>query len=132
MHGAPHTALALAAGQPLAGEHDVPAQCLAAVFGLEVQVHQVQGGVLHLPRKVTDELAAQNDQKIVHIVVDVRFDGICALQLLHKGVQLLCGIVALVHLVPELTGKVGGGVDVFGLGDQLVIRLHSSPYTFTI
>ena len=49
-----------------------------------------------------------------------------------KGVQLLCGVIALVHLVPELAGKVGGGVDVFGLGDQLVIRLHSSPYTFTI
>ena len=40
--------------------------------------------------------------------------------------------IALVHLMPEFTGKVGGGVDVFGLGDQLVIRIHSSPYTFTI
>ena len=132
MHGAPHTALALAAGQPLAGEHDVPAQCLAAVFGPEVQVHQMQGGVLHLPRKVADGLAAQNHEEVVHIVVDVLLNGIGALQLFHKGVQLLCGVIALVHLMPEFTGKVGGGVDIFGLGDQLVIRLHSSPYTFTI
>ena len=132
MHGAPYAALAFAPGQPLTGEHDVPAQCLAAVFGLEVQVHQVQGGVLHLPCKVTDGLAAQNHEEVVHIVVDVLLNGVGALQLFHKGVQLFCGVIALVHLVPELAGKVGGGVDIFGFGDQLVIRLHSSPYTFTI
>ena len=73
------------------------------------------------------ENTAQNDQKIVHIVVDVRFDGVCALQLLHKGVQLLCGIVALVHLVPELAGEVGSGVDIFGFCHKFVIGFHSSP-----
>ena len=95
-------------------------------------MHQVQGGVLHLPRKVADELAPQKHQKIVHIVVDVLFNGVSALQLLHKGVQLLCGVVALVDLVPQLAGKVGGVVDVFGLCDQLVIRLHKTPYTLTM
>ena len=95
-------------------------------------MHQVQGGVLHLPRKVADELSAQKHQKIVHVVVDVRFNGVGALQLLHEGVQLLGGVVALVDLVPQLAGKVGGVVDVFGLCDQLVIRLHKTPYTLTM
>ena len=95
-------------------------------------MHQVQGGVLHLPGKVADGLAAQHHQKIVHIVVDVFLNGVGALQLLHKGVQLLCGVVALVDLVPQFAGKVGGVVDVFGLCDQLVIRLHKTPYTLTM
>ena len=132
MDGAPHQAFALALGQPLAGLHDIPADGFAAVFRLEVQVHQVQGGVLHLPRKVADELAPQKHQKIVHVIVDILFNGVGALQLLHKGVQLLGGVVALVDLVPQLAGKVGGVVDVFGLCDQLVIRLHKTPYTLTM
>ena len=127
MHGAPHAALALAPGQTLAGKHDVAADGLAAVLRPEVQVHQVQGGVLHLPGKVADGLAAQHHEEVVHIVVDVFLNGVGALQLLHKGIQLLCRVIALVDLVPELAGEVGGGVDIFGLGDQLVIRLHSSP-----
>jgi len=102
--GAPHAALALAPGQPLAGQHDVPAQCLAAVLGLEVEVHQVQGGVLHLPGKVADGLAAQHHEEVVHIVVDVFLNGVGALQLLHKGVQLLCRVIALVNFVPQLAG----------------------------
>ena len=73
-------------------------------------MHQVQGGVLHLPRKVADELAPQKHQKIVHVIVDVRFNGVGALQLLHKGVQLLWGVVALVDLVPQFAGKVGDKV----------------------
>ena len=49
------------------------------------------------------------------------------LDALDAGVQLLCWEVALVDLVPELTGEVGGHVDVFGLGDQLIIGFHSPP-----
>ena len=90
-------------------------------------MHQVQGGVLHLPGKVADVLAAQHDEKIVHVVVDVGLDGFGALQLLHQSVQLLAGVIAFVDLVPDLAGKVGGGVDVFGLGDQFVIGFHSAP-----
>ena len=127
MHGAPHAALALAPGQTLAGKHDVAADGLAAVLRPEVQVHQMQGGVLHLPGKVADVLAAQHDEKIVHVVVDVGLDGFGALQLLHQSVQLLAGVIAFVDLVPDLAGKVGGGVDVFGLGDQFVIGFHSAP-----
>ena len=42
----------------------------------------------------------------------ILFNGVGALQLLHKGVQLLCGVVALVDLVPQFAGKVGGVVDL--------------------
>ena len=90
-------------------------------------MEQVERGVLHLPCKVADELAAEEDEEVVHIVVDVLLDGIGALEALDEGVQLLCGEAALVDLVPELTGEVGGHVDVFGLGDQLVIGFHSPP-----
>ena len=61
------------------------------------------------------------------IVVDVLFNRVGALQVLDEGVQLLCGEIAFVDLVPDLAGKVGGHVDVFGLGDQLVIGFHSPP-----
>ena len=50
-----------------------------------------------------------------------------ALQRLHQRVQLLRRVIALVDLVPELAGEVGGHVDIFGLCDQLVIGFHSSP-----
>ena len=87
----------------------------------------MQGGVLHLPGKVADELVAQKDEEVVHIAVDVLFDGVGALQRLHQRIQLLCRVIALVDLVPELAGEVGGHVDIFGLCDQLVIGFHSSP-----
>ena len=90
-------------------------------------MEQVERGVFHLPRKIADELAAEEDEEVVHIVVDVLLDGVGALDALDEGVQLLCWEVALVDLVPELTGEVGGHVDVFGLGDQLIIGFHSPP-----
>lgn len=70
---------------------------------------------------------AHSDEEVVYIVVDVLFDSVGALQTVHEGVQLLCGEIAFVDLVPDLAGKVGGHVDVFGLGDQLVIGFHSPP-----
>lgn len=45
VHLAAHPAPAFAPGQTLAGEQDVPAQRLAAVGGLQVEMQQVQGGV---------------------------------------------------------------------------------------
>ena len=75
---------------------------------------------------------AVQDGSLVMGNLMLRFNGVGALQFLHKGVQLLCGVVALVDLVPQLAGKVGGVVDVFGLCDQLVIRLHKTPYTLTM
>ena len=90
-------------------------------------MEQVERGVFHLPRKIADELAAEEDEEVVHIVVDVLFNRVGALQVLDESVQLLCWEVALVDLVPELTGEVGGHVDVFGLGDQLIIGFHSPP-----
>ena len=124
---APDAAPAFAPGQTLAGRHDVPADGLAAVFGLEVEVEQMERSVLHLPCKVADEAAAEEDEEVVHIVVDVLFNSVGALQVLDEGVQLLCGKIAFVDLVPDLAGKVGGHVDIFGLGDQLVIGFHSPP-----
>ena len=124
---APDAAPAFAPGQTLAGRHDVPADGLAAVFGLEVEVEQMERSVLHLPCEVADEAAAEEDEEVVYIVVDVLFDSVGALQTVHESVQLLCGEIAFVDLVPDLAGKVGGHVDVFGLGDQLVIGFHSPP-----
>ena len=87
----------------------------------------MERSVLHLPCEVADEAAAEEDEEVVHIVVDVLFDRVGALQVLDEGVQLLCREIAFVDLVPDLAGKVGGHVDVFGLGDQLVIGFHSPP-----
>ena len=95
-------------------------------------MEQVQSRILHLPGKVADGLAAQHHEEIVHIVVDIRLNGIGALQRFHQCVQLLCRVIALVDLVPDLTGKVSVGVNVFGLCDQLVIGFHSAPYAYTI
>ena len=92
----------------------------------------MERSVLHLPCKVADEAAAEEDEEVVYIVVDVLFDSVGALQVLDEGVQLLCGEIAFVDLVPDLAGKVGGHVDIFGLGDQLVIGFHSAPYAYTI
>ena len=87
----------------------------------------MERSVLHLPCEVADEAAAEEDEEVVHIIVDVLFDRVGALQTVHESVQLLCGEIAFVDLVPDLAGKVGGHVDVFGLGDQLVIGFHSPP-----
>ena len=85
MHLAVQAAPALTPGQTLAGGQDIPAQCLAPVLGPEVEVEQVQGRVLHLPGKVADGLAAQHHEEIVHIVVDIRLNGIGALLAARKG-----------------------------------------------
>lgn len=62
---APDAAPAFAPGQTLAGRHDVPADGLAAVFGLEVEVEQMERSVLHFPCKVADEAAAEEDEEVL-------------------------------------------------------------------
>ena len=127
MDGAPHPATALAPGQAFTAGHDVPAQCFAPELRLEVEVEQVERGIFHLPGKVADDLATQQYEEVVDIVVNVLLNGVGALQGVHQRVQLLGGVIALVHLVPELAGEVGSGVDIFGFCHKFVIGFHSSP-----
>ena len=39
------------------------------------EVEQMERSVLHLPCKVADEAAAEEDEEVVHIVVDVLFNS---------------------------------------------------------
>ena len=90
-------------------------------------MEQVERGIFHLPGKVADDLAAQQHEEVVDSVVNVLLNGVGALQGVHQRVQLLGGVIALVHLVPELAGEVGSGVDIFGFCHKFVIGFHSSP-----